>query len=90
MSAAAIAPGEALALHRRLTGSPDPLGLYAALTDNGRRRDTFLLERTVGPSLLMDQAAARIECDGHEVILAARSEGGRHGLGTVAARLPDS
>jgi len=87
--AAAIAPGEALALHRRLAGSPDPLGLYAALTDNGRRRDTFLLERTVGPSLLMDQAAVRIECYGHEVILAALSEGGRHVLGTVAARLPE-
>ena len=47
---------------------PTALALYAALTDSGRRRDTFLLERSVGPSLLMDQAAVRIECRGREVV----------------------
>ena len=53
---------QALALQRRLPASPDRLALYAALSDNGRRRDTFLLERSVGPSLLMDQAAVRATC----------------------------
>lgn len=79
--------GEALALQRRLAASPDRLALYAALTDGGTRRDTFLLERSVGPSLLMDQAAVRIECYGHRAILTALSENGRNVLAAVAERL---
>ena len=81
--------GEAIALQRRLSSAPDRLALYAALTDNGTRRDTFLLERSTGPSLLMDQAAVRIECYGHEVILTALSENGRNVLETLAATLAD-
>lgn len=81
--------GEALALQRRLPSSRDPLELYAALTDHGRRPDTFLLERSVGPSLLMDQAAVRIECRGHGVVLIALSKGGGQILATVARRLAD-
>lgn len=84
---APIAQGEALALQRRLSRSPDRLGLYAALSDNGRRPDTFLLERSVGPSLLMDQAALRVECHGHQALLTALSEGGRHVLSALAATL---
>ena len=79
--------GEAIALQRRLSSNPDRLGLYAALTDHGQRPDTFLLERSVGPSLLMDQAAVRIECRGRNVILIALSKGGGQILATVASRL---
>ena len=79
--------GEALALQRRLAVSPDRLGLYAALTDGGTRRDTFLLERSVGPSLLMEQAAVRIECYGQRAILTALSENGRNLLPNIAERL---
>jgi anthranilate synthase component 1 len=79
--------GSALALQRRLAISTDRLALYAALTDGGTRTDTFLLERSVGPSLLMDQAAVRIECYAHEVRLTALSEGGRNVLAAVAGHL---
>ena len=81
--------GEAMALQRRLPSSPDRLALYAALTDHGRRQDTFLLERSVGPSLLMDQAAVRIECRGRRVVLVALSKGGEQILATVARRLAE-
>ena len=81
--------GEAMALQRRLPSTPDRLALYAALTDHGRRQDTFLLERSVGPSLLMDQAAVRIECRGRRVVLVALSKGGEQILATVARRLAE-
>lgn len=81
--------GEAIALQRSLLHGPDPLALYAALTDRGRRSDTFLLERTVGPSVLMDQAAVRIECRGRDVRLLALTRGGEQILATLAARLAD-
>lgn len=89
MSSVPIARGEALALQRRLTSAPDRLALYAALTDNGTRRDTFLLERSTGPSLLLDQAAVRIECYGHEVILTALSENGANAIEALAETLAD-
>jgi anthranilate synthase component 1 len=81
--------GEALSLQRRLAASPDRLALYAALTDRGRRPDTFLLERSEGPSLLMDQAAVRAECRGPVVTLVALSKDGGQVLATVAAQLAD-
>jgi anthranilate synthase component 1 len=86
---ARLAEGEALALQRRLPASPDRLALYAALTDHGRRADTFLLERTVGPSLLMEQAAVRVECRGPLVTLTALSNDGNQVLATVARRLAE-
>lgn len=82
-----LAEGKALALQRRLAATPDPLALYATLTDSGRRADTFLLERSVGPTLLMDQAAVRIECRGQEVTLFALSNGGEQVLAAVGNRL---
>ena len=85
----ALHEGEAIALQRRIPSSRDPLELYAALTDHGRRPDTCLLERSVGPSLLMDQAAVRIECRGRCVTLLALSKNGDALLATVARRLPD-
>ena len=81
--------GEVLALQRRLPSSPDALALYAALTDQGRRKDTFLLERSVGPSLLMDQAVVRIECRGHRVTLSVLSEDGGQVLASIAKRLAE-
>jgi anthranilate synthase component 1 len=84
-----LAEGQALALQRRLPSNPDQLALYAALTDHGRRSDTVLLERTVGPSLLMDQAAVRVECRGRRVTLFALSAGGELVLATIADRLAE-
>ena len=82
-------PHKALALQRRLGSQVDPLALFSALTDAGRRSDTFLLERSTGPTLLMDQAAARIECRGREVRLEAFSAGGRAAIEHVRLQLAD-
>lgn len=82
-------PFQATALQRRLGTGPDRLALYAALSDGGRRRDTFLIERSVGPSLLLDQAAVRAECRGQEVKLSGLSAGGREVLRHVRRMLPD-
>lgn len=82
-------PTGALALQRRLPPSVDRLALYAALSENGRRADTFLLERSVGPSLLMDQAAVRAECRGQQVTLQALSAGGRQVLDHMRREFAD-
>lgn len=79
--------GSAQVLQRRLNNAADPLTLYAALADRGRRRDTMLLERTAGPSLLMDQAALRIEARGQEVRIAALTAGGRNVMDMLANEL---
>ena len=81
--------GDALALFRVLPDDRDALALYAALSDNGRRADTMLFERSTGPSLLLDRAAVRAECRGHDATLKALSEGGRNLLATVARRLAE-
>jgi len=78
--------GEALALFRVLPDDRDALALYAALSEGGRRADTMLFERSTGPSLLLDRAAVRVECRGHDAMLSALSEGGRNLLATVAPR----
>ena len=88
MSAPLPSGGTARALTRRLGTAPDRLALYAALCDGGRRCDTMLLETLAGPSLIMDQAAVRIECRGLCVTLAALTAGGRAVLGAVARSLP--
>lgn len=81
--------GEALALQRRLPSPPDRLALYAALTDNGRRKDSLLFERSTGPSFLMERAAVRAECRGSEVTLTALSENGEQVLVAIARRMPE-
>jgi anthranilate synthase component 1 len=83
VSVAAAAGGSAKALTRRLYGSPDRLALYAALTDSGTRTDTMLIETLAGPSLILEQAAVRIECRGGAVRAAALSPGGRAVLETL-------
>lgn len=87
MGGPAIGTGEALALCRSFACDADPAALYGALTDGGRRPDTFLLERTAGPGLLLDKAALRVECRGRSVTLAALSEGGRNVLAAMADAL---
>jgi anthranilate synthase component 1 len=89
MSAPAFGEGEAVALQRSLSSAPDLASLYAHLSDQGRRRDTFLLERSVGPSFLLDEAAIRVECRGQDVRLTALSDGGRNVLAAVARRLAE-
>ena len=81
--------GEALALCRQLPADQDPLDLYAALSDGGRRRDTFLLERSTGPGLLVDKAAVRAECRGRDLRVQALSDGGRNVLAALAQALGD-
>lgn len=89
MSAPRIGGAQALALCRQLPGALDPLDLYAALSDGGRRRDTLLLERSVGPGLLLDRAALRVECRGHEAQAQALSDGGNNILAALARHMPE-
>jgi anthranilate synthase component 1 len=89
MSAPRIGEAEALALCRQLPGALDPLDLYAALSDGGRRRDTLLLERSVGPGLLLDRAAVRVECRSRDVHAQALSDGGANVLAALARHLPE-
>ncbi|MBV9883516.1 MAG: anthranilate synthase component 1 [Sphingomonadaceae bacterium] len=89
MSAARIGEAAALALCRQLPAGLDPLELYAALSDRGRRRDTLLLERSVGPGLLLDKAALRVECRGPQVEVAALSDGGVNVAAALAGHLPE-
>jgi anthranilate synthase component 1 len=65
----------------------DRLALYAALTDGGRRPDTLLIETLAGTSLIMDQAAVRVECRGLDVALSALGTGGKTVLRAVARSL---
>jgi anthranilate synthase component 1 len=88
-----IAEGAVLPLVREVTGAPDPLGLYAALSNGGRTPGTFLLESAetgAGSgerSLLGVSAALRIVCTGRTVEIAARSANGRSLLPWLAGRL---
>ncbi|HEX2762443.1 MAG TPA: anthranilate synthase component 1 [Allosphingosinicella sp.] len=70
------APGTARALTARLEGAADLLSLYAALSDEGRRPDTMFLETLAGASLILDQAAVRVECRDGLVRVDALSVGG--------------
>src|SRR5262245_46447980 len=88
-----IAEGAVLPLVREVTGSPDPLALYAALCDGGRRPGTFLLESAeTGAgggerSLLGVSPALRLVCSGRTVEIAARSANGRSLLPWLRTRL---
>lgn len=80
---------EASALVRPLGSGLDPLALYAALSDGGARRDTLLFERSVGPTLILDGAAVRMECRGRTVDAAACGEDGRAILAALATRFAE-
>lgn len=71
-----IRTGTAQALTRRLPRQIDLLDLYAQLTEGGTRPDTMLLETQAGASILLEQAAVRIECRGQEVVLDALTANG--------------
>ncbi|HEV8150351.1 MAG TPA: anthranilate synthase component 1 [Gemmatimonadales bacterium] len=88
-----IPEGSVLPLVREVTGAPDPLALYAALSAGGRTPGTFLLESaetSAGSgerSLLGLSTALRIGCIGRTVEIAARSRNGRSLLPWLAGRL---
>ncbi|HEV8357950.1 MAG TPA: anthranilate synthase component 1 [Gemmatimonadales bacterium] len=88
-----LEPGTILPLVREVTGSPDPLALYGALCDGGRRAGTFLLESgetasgSGERSLLGVSPALRIACTGRTVEVRAMSANGRSLLPWIADRL---
>ncbi|WP_395622755.1 anthranilate synthase component 1 [Sphingomonas daechungensis] len=82
-----LATGTARAISRRLSTPVDLLALYAQLSDHGRRPDTLLIETTAGRSVILDQAAVRIECRGGEVTLDALSTTGQPVLELVGRKL---
>jgi len=79
----ALAAGEILPLLRRLGEAPDPLALFAALTDDGTRDDVMLLEsadaRTGAGerSILLPRNALRITGRGLRVTLTPLTASGR-------------
>ena len=93
MVGAPLEGGTILPLVREVTGSPDPLALYGALSDGGRRAGTFLLEsgETAGGSgersLLGVSPALRVACTGRTVELRAMSANGRSLLPWISDRL---
>jgi anthranilate synthase component 1 len=78
--------GAVLPLARRLDRAPDPLALYRALTDDGTRPDTLLLEsldattRQAVKSFLITRTALRLTCRGSQVRLSPLTPGGRDAL----------
>ncbi|WP_205481111.1 chorismate-binding protein [Sphingomonas arenae] len=74
--ATATRPAEARVLQRRLGAPIDPLALYAALSDHGRRADTALFEGSDGLTLLMARAAVRAECRGGTIEYTALTANG--------------
>jgi anthranilate synthase component 1 len=93
MVTAALPEGAVLPLVREVTGSPDPLALYRALSQDGRKPGTFLLESgETGAgagerSLIGVSPALRITCTGRVAEVTALSANGRSLLGWTAARL---
>ncbi len=94
MGSAPREAGTILPLVREVTGSPDPLALYAALSDGGSRPGTFLLEsgdHGTGAgerSLLGVSPALRVVCRGRTVEVTACSANGRALLDWAAGALP--
>ncbi len=72
-----ISTATARAITRRLSAPVDLLALYAKLSDGGKRHDTALFETTAGRNIIVDRAAARIECRGGEVTVDALTAGGQ-------------
>ncbi len=93
MVTAPMPEGAVLPLVREVTGSPDPLALYAALSDGGRKPGTFLLESgETGAgagerSLLGVSPALRITCTGRTATITGVSANGRSLLRWTAERL---
>jgi len=92
MSGPRLSHGEILPLVRRMTGAPDPLSLFAALTERGTRPDTLLLESAdaatgVGErSILVVRSMLRLTCRGRQVSVEPLSPNG----GSIARSIPTS
>lgn len=88
--------GTVLPLSRSVPGAVDPLALYAALSDGGRRPGTFLFESGdfaagVGErSILGVGAALHLRADGRTVTISATSPNGESMLPWVATQLAAS
>jgi anthranilate synthase component 1 len=78
--------GEAGLVSRRLDGVFDPVALHAALSADGA---PFLLRRTGGRTLILVDAALRLEARGLDATLTAASEGGELLLPAIAGKLRD-
>ena len=82
MSGPRLAPGEILPLVRRMSGAPDPLALFAALTDGGQRDDTLLLESADAAtgagtrSVIVPRSMLRLTCRGRSVAVEPLSPNG--------------
>ncbi|OGQ90305.1 MAG: anthranilate synthase component I [Deltaproteobacteria bacterium RIFOXYA12_FULL_58_15] len=92
MNPADLVPGEVLPLTRRLSGCPDPIALFDAVCDGGRKPNTVLLESAeIGErgeqSILVVQSAVRLECRGNEVVFRSLSPAGHDVLPWLASRL---
>ncbi len=74
------------ALVRELALRTDPLALYVHLT--GGRVDTMLFERPVATTLLLVEAAVRIECRGQEVSVTALDSEGPAVVAALAEAMP--
>jgi anthranilate synthase component 1 len=85
--------GDVLPLLRRLPHCPDPLALFAAATDGGRRPDTLLLESADMStlqgerSILVLRSALRIEARGRTVTIQALTANGDSLLPWLQSRL---
>ncbi len=86
---AEVTAGRARAVSRRLPSPVDLLALYAQLSDKGRRPDTMMFQTIAGSSIILDQAAVRIECRGGTVTLDALTAGGKTVLHLLGRRLED-
>lgn len=93
MLRASLHTGQVLPLSRALPSYADPLALYAALCDQGRKPDTMLMESADATtksglrSILITHAAIRASCEGHTVTLEALTLNGRHALDAVEAKV---
>lgn len=93
MTSAPLEPGTILPLVREVTGAPDPLALYGALTGGGTKPGTFLLESGEAGagsgerSLIGINPALRIVCAGRAVTIEPRSANGRSLAPWLAERL---
>jgi len=82
MSVPRIGTSEILPLVRHLRGAPDPLDLYAALSDEGSRPDTLLLESgdpavdAGRRSLLVARSMMRLTCRSGRVVIEALTRNG--------------
>src|SRR5258708_38319173 len=86
---AEVTAGRARAVSRRLPSPVDLLALYAQLSDKGRRPDTMMFQTIAGSSIILDQAAVRIEGRAGTVTLDALTAGGKTVLHLLGRRLED-